>query len=1291
MPTIDGSRALLAAGTNFSAGDWATIGAEGGLDLLAVAQLNRGIDLGLGVEALANLEGSIRKFLAVDVNGKAHAALRVRAQVQIPLDLFDESGVAVRLQAIAEAAAGVQLAIGLSVGDFLALAAQDERLKGAPLQLLKVFLDEFAIQGGVMAKAAASAMAYANVVATGSLIKKGQRKPGFTVAAEAGVGLKAGAGFRVFARFGVDDPRRLIRRSVDVAVNETLNAITPNLPSESHGLLDECAVVLRIRFRCAFEIGEALATQPGSASIVALRAVQVAMEELQRHVFESAIRYASHRLRNALASLYFDNATWNTAQPQRQALVARLQSLPEEPFEANDVNRAYWSGIVADALSLAGALQAQGGKGLIVEPLAITWCSVQLLMKSVERISVAQARASVIGVPPVGTTAAFDGNLPAAPGELRAHINSSLRRQGNAAVTQNAAVSYLLKVLGHRIELIVPGSANLLSMLTGKGKLEDALSIVLSNIGPFAPREDGTLDADASLAVVQQGLLAYIDGRLRDEVAPLIDQATAGQPELRTYIDEVLLSTLRTMAGTVLGELHGVQAGGSLERALREMCSALLMRLFGRSLVVVADVLQTQSLAGLQSQFQSWAQHANDAGGAVQVLAGLTGLQRDFVNDLVVETLEVCSQTFAPLPAQRRARVRDLLYQMIDTMPPDAGADALESLKAAGMVGNAEAALELAQLLGEEIASNLLRFIQALLAHAAQALLALLTETIEDIQRSVEAWVEGLKALAQDLVDALARLRDEIARLEAQIDDAVDGVFAQLSTLLGGFAGHSGSRSAVRTRIKDAFQSRALDALSDVPGYGFLPVDVRRGIRSTVRSLVDDVLDAEVFDAVVDVLQQVSGQTADLLDDVRTIEPGDDLAAAIADLALDRIEAGVRAAFNGKPYIRLSFDAPIIGRINLGRIEIPMGTFVSAVRGVIRDLGRFDDALQSVASALENLLGLEADHAAAIHERDASQALKDESDHFLAESASTTVDLQIVSPQSGAQVSSALTVRLRLSGASEAVLLNSGLSHRRLYLWINGAEVDVGSARVQAAPTLEVVVPMIPVVAGSTFTPIHPQTATQPATARLQRHVREKRQAADTGFGRLPGAVIGSSSRPPIAPIGPPLMGSNLNQPAPLDFEIDVPADLVHQGINTVACALVPGPRQRRIERALSFLVTPPRTPPRGKPAMREVRRRVDLGSDLRVLLEARGVKAPQAARRSMAYRTLEGAQWSVPRGVLKKNVQESRKTIVQQIERSAHRLRELHPGVADDKLRLIKAQPSEREDMSPNNSEEAR
>ena len=89
------------------------------------------------------------------------------------------------------------------------------------------------------------------------------------------------------------------------------------------------------------------------------------------------------------------------------------------------------------------------------------WCGAQLLMKSVERISIAQARASVIGASPVAATAAFDGGLPAAPAAVRRHVK---RRSAasNAEINQADAIAYLMKVIGHRIEEISPEAATVL-------------------------------------------------------------------------------------------------------------------------------------------------------------------------------------------------------------------------------------------------------------------------------------------------------------------------------------------------------------------------------------------------------------------------------------------------------------------------------------------------------------------------------------------------------------------------------------------------------------------------------------------------------------------------------------------------------------------------------------------------------------------------------------------------------------------------------------------------------------
>ena len=170
MPEVDASRSVLNANANYQAQDWGEASGSAGLNLRATAELKRGFDLELGAEALVGLDASVSKFLSIDVQGQANAVARVRAQVQVPLDLFDEAGLAIRLQAVAEAAAGIQLAIGLDIGDFLDLARSDPHMQGVAMRLLKIFLDEVQIEGGVLAKASAAAMAYANIAITGRLI-----------------------------------------------------------------------------------------------------------------------------------------------------------------------------------------------------------------------------------------------------------------------------------------------------------------------------------------------------------------------------------------------------------------------------------------------------------------------------------------------------------------------------------------------------------------------------------------------------------------------------------------------------------------------------------------------------------------------------------------------------------------------------------------------------------------------------------------------------------------------------------------------------------------------------------------------------------------------------------------------------------------------------------------------------------------------------------------------------------------------------------------------------------------
>jgi hypothetical protein len=131
-------------------------------------------------------------------------------------------------------------------------------------------------------------MAYANLAATGRLVDTADGKAGFTVSAEAGAGLKAGAGFRVFARFGLDDPSRMIRRTVDVLVDDTLQRIAERTADAAVlTMVEELKAPAKMALRACFELGSQLARNGGAfnaadAPVIAQRCVQVVFEEGQR-------------------------------------------------------------------------------------------------------------------------------------------------------------------------------------------------------------------------------------------------------------------------------------------------------------------------------------------------------------------------------------------------------------------------------------------------------------------------------------------------------------------------------------------------------------------------------------------------------------------------------------------------------------------------------------------------------------------------------------------------------------------------------------------------------------------------------------------------------------------------------------------------------------------------------------------------------------------------------------------------------------------------------------------------
>lgn len=1217
MPAIDANLNILSASANYTAGNWASVGAQGSLDIQIGAAFRRGFDLQIGAEALVKLDASIRKFLAVDAQAFATASAGVRAQLQTPIDLFSEAGAALRLQAQAQAAAGVQLGIGLSVRDFLAIVDNDPRLRGAPARLVRVLLEEATVRGGVLAKAAFAAMAYVNVSATGRLIPAGTVRPGFTVAVEKGAGLGAGGGVKGYVDFGFADPRNLVRRSVDVAVGSTLDDLLERSPdARLTRLLEELRTPARIALRTAFEIGLELAANGGAFSAgagpaLSLRAVQVALEEGQRAILERAVRWAADELRQAIGRLTIGTAAWNATLADRTALVAHLRAIPAEPFEATAANRAYWARVLdlASRLFVAlGGLRTPSDPG--ASALATLYAASQLLFIAVERISSASARASVIGVQPAVAAQAFAGTVAAPADILRRHINAAIGKPAGTAITQEALVTYLVegRLLAtltasfpelEAISLIVTGEAS--------GAVGAGLSTILSNIGAFVPGPGGGVDPRASLGVLMRGLRSYIEARIQGELVPLLEEVLDdAPPELRTYLDEVLLASLGFVTDEVLGALLDWANGSSAaQQALREACSATLMQLFGRSLVVTADAMLARLMAGMSGAYRDLAGHIGDRGGIADVLMALPHpptVRRDDVVELLSETFLVLADAARPLEEDRRARIRDLLYRIMDFRSAAPDARLSERLLADLGALNIEAGGALAMEFGALFADRLIGLVKAWLQHAGARALEEIGEVIDAIAAEVRSWVADLEALAGDLARRAQDLLAEIARLAAAMEQRFDQALDSAAALVSAFAATGTARARLRSGLRETVLGRASSVLAGLPGYDLVPGWAKGQVDRALGTAVDALLPDALLDPVLDAMRGPALEAADFLRDLRDIEPGDDLTAAVLDLFLDRIEEAVTGVFGGASPrlplgirfkaravqhtifgpISLSFDVDL----DLGAMRVPLAEVIDAVREAAHSIDAIAAAAEAVATTLAAAISAERALASAQAEHAVVDAAKAETDTALAETRPAALDAIIVSPGEASIAEGSLLLDIHLPGVPRSYLGLQPQEAQRVHVWLNRKLLANDSfavrglgdgSKASGARDLAGVAMQRATAAARTA---HPILEVRDIVRTSSRPVGMKSTAAKLAGPRL-GRTIRESDRRIV----------EASAASGIGLQRRLTPDQMAEGINTLVVAVVDGRGRYRVERQVTFVALPPQKRPKPPPTIRSGRK----------------------------------------------------------------------------------------------------
>lgn len=1078
MAGVDFSQPILGAGASAKT-DFAAEQARTGLNFIGEARFKRGIKAELGVEAFANASAELSKFVHASIEGTAFAIAQAGIQLQLPLNLFDEFGFSAKAEAIAEAAVGVEVALGLSIGDFVLLAKRDPNLIGLPLEILLLFLEEVSIGGSFEVNVSASAKAHASVSVAGTIIEKAGDKSGFYFTIDAGVGLLAGVGMGFKAGAEFKDFRRFFGRAVDKSVDTTIQEILKLIPSNlklntnPNGLnpadpnlnlnpwFEAFAPVAKIALRIAYDVGLKIAeNNPGHSrndtAALCDEAIKTFLEESQRFIFnkllESGIDTIRKLLEQAVPNL--PAGSWDAALQERTDLAGKLLAIPAEPFQDSQENLDYWKDLIQKAINLVVAISNPDPK--LTEAISIIYCTSELLMEAIRaKVNSASAYATVIGAGTVNAdTQPFKSQLNAQPDpKIGAAIRTVIG--GNGTFTYSDLLQFLVNdIIVNNVLAAFPELNQFMNIFkTDFTKAEnEILKLLLQNVNSFNLNNPNAAQVDphALLTLIVNSIDKFLTEKFKSDILPQILNSVS-DPNLRLYIEEVLFEAVVYMKDVGLNTILNWDNVSFDNDDFTEALAGVIMLLLGRTVVIVADTFITATQEQIQNSCNEVSDKIRNKHGDIQDI--ISRIDPALI-ELTADCVKIGGVVLGPLTNDTRRRVRNLLYQVFETIPPGKEQDFLSSLGDDFFIPNVDQLQQVTNELATISKDRFIQFVEQFILRVGEYILEKLEELILAIIDLIVNWEKHLAEALLAIADFLRHLEDTMRALNQQLINlltiATDALHNLFETL-----GSSTLKNRIKNDIKDNFVDKALNALEDNDIYKVLPSDWRREIRALADGAVDAVIDNPFTQPIFNAIAALANQLDDLLPDVRELDPNDNLPEQLLLLFLDKIEENIRNHFGGgKPHIspeidfRYSvwvYDPPISGHwethhiyIPLGRIEINLSPFIDIVRNAIQTLNSFHDALNDACFKLGNALATELELAAKKLEHDTSKAQHDRLNKINSEHNNDPKEIAILNPVSLNNYTNTIDVKIHLGGVPMSYLGLGKDEQPRVLIYING-------------------------------------------------------------------------------------------------------------------------------------------------------------------------------------------------------------------------------------------------------------
>lgn len=1173
------SARLLGAGAE-AKNDWAKAEASTALNFTGDAKFRRGVELAIGLSAMASADAGLARFVDATARGNAFAEATARLQLQLPLNLFEEFGLAVGAQADAQAAAGIEVGLGLLVGDFLDLIGADGANLALPFKVARLLLDEADIGGKFEVHVAAAAMAYASAQITGKIIGDA----GFHYTADAGLGLAAGIGFSGGLDLGVKDFRRFLGRSVDLVVKTTIDQITALLPANLKDLtatVQAIAPVASASLRIAYEIGDYLAENDvrhdNQAAIdLSNHCVGVLLEEAQRYLFGRYLDAGLSSFKAIIDAGKVVEAEWDALFPQRKALADALYQMPDEPFQPTSENAVYWLDFVDRAVEFLAALPLSASDQ-VTRGVALLFCAVELLTEAIKNhINQATAYAFAMDVQTQTPTPRFPDQLDHdPPPQILKHINQAIGRgqQSSAHLDYADLLAYLVEDGAiAALREFVPEIDSYLAIFQRPGiaaTLDEVLRTLLNNSQSFAKDSSGKIDPKTTLAALIGALDAFITDEIKQKLRPAVDPLITDE-NARLYFDEVLVSTILDVKSVVFPTILNWEKSSVDVSDFTEALAGVLTTMLGRSLVLVADGF----LAALQAEMAGACSHAADRLNA-DTFRFLGISESDDIKSLLVATLRAGGDVFGPLPKDTRDRLRHALYDCLTTLPAteEDQADFASQLASQFFVPNLASLFAFSNQLLAISQQRFERFVQLMLAAGGDFVGDVLQKIVAQLVDVVNQWAKKLEGVIQSVRDEIAGIENAISQLISDAQQALDQAEQQLNAFLAQLA-NANARASLRAKLSAALLSDALAELAANPIYASLPRPLKDVAKSALQLTIDGLTDGPFLDPVFNAVGAIAGDIEGVFADARSLNPYRPLAPQLLDLIASKVEDRLRDTLgNDGPHIDINFAIDIFGftkQINLGRVDLPLGQLFALIRQTFQIVSAFGTSLENAAAALSDALAKQNALQAQNDTLEAKRADRDRLQQIKDEFNASPKEIAILSPLPTQVLDYAVNAQVRLSGVARSYLGLKKDEQQRVFIFLNGTLIDLKTVAVSTDETATDAA-----VQAATVSPLAnlrpPQLLPLQGVASSSAPVIRRSVAKDKSGGTVVSTSLANVLPGRLPDAAQIARFSQSLPPGPtLSWRID--PDGLYVGANSLAVVIV-DPNGKQYQQAVSFVV----------------------------------------------------------------------------------------------------------------------